>query len=284
MTHDQVRQLVRRINPIPDLSMLESVDAPVLDMERSMDMQVDERPVAEVRTRDKWRGPLIGIAAAVMVLIGGLVFFASGEDDVATPAPNAIEVPGDFEPIDPGAYYVDTDGEGEGSTRGTFVISVAGWEGLESGVIRDPDSSEAYVSLLLVEVEEVYTSMCETGNTAVAADSTPEGLANQFANNGAIVRDAVTPITAFGYDGFKLVTEVPAGCAGEEFQAWIGGVFAFGGRYYQTPGQDLEYWFLDVEGTTVMVEATRPPESDEGIVTDLNASLDGVLQSLVITP
>jgi hypothetical protein len=33
-----------------------------------------------------------------------------------------------------------------------------------------------------------------------------------------------------------------------------------------------------------MVEATRPPESDEEIVTELTADLDTVLDTLVITP
>jgi hypothetical protein len=47
----------------------------------------------------------------------------------------------------------------------------------------------------------------------------------------------------------------------------------------------VEYWFLDVEGTTVMVEATRPPETtDEEAATELNTDLDTVLDTLVITP
>jgi hypothetical protein len=177
MTHDQVRQLVRRINPIPDPGTLESVDAPVLDtrQERRIDMQVDERPLAEERRDNRWRGPLVGIAAAAVVLVGGLIFIAPDQDDVATPAPNA-----------------------------------------------------------------------------------------------------------FGRDGYHLVLQVPDGCNSEAESIWIGGLW--GERNYQVEGQIVEYWFLDVEGTTVMVEATRPVESTEEIVTELNAELDTVLDTLVITP
>ena len=46
MTHDQIREMVRRVNPIPDPSMLEIVDVPVLTtpLERRTDMQTDDRP------------------------------------------------------------------------------------------------------------------------------------------------------------------------------------------------------------------------------------------------
>ena len=71
------------------------------------------------------------------------------------------------------------------------------------------------------------------------------------------------------------------GCAGSAFNVWGGPTWE---RYYQAEGQIVEYWFLDVEGTTVMVEATRPPESSEEIATELAADLDTLLDTLVITP
>ena len=50
MTHDQIREMVRRVNPIPDPTMLEIVDVPVLTtpLERRTDMQTDNREVTEV--------------------------------------------------------------------------------------------------------------------------------------------------------------------------------------------------------------------------------------------
>ena len=49
---------------------------------------------------------------------------------------------------------------------------------------------------------------------------------------------------------------------------------------YQAEGQIVEYWFLDVEGTTVMVEANSFPVSFAEDVTELRAVID----TLVITP
>jgi hypothetical protein len=72
--------------------------------------------------------------------------------------------------------------------------------------------------------------------------------------------------------------EVPPGCSDDLDQAWNGGIFQ--GRYYQGADQMLEYWFLDVEGTPVMVEATWFPSSPAEDVTELRTVLD----TLVITP
>jgi hypothetical protein len=286
MTHDQVRQLVRRINPIQDPSMLETVDVSVLDLERSIDMQVDERPMADERRNDRWRPTLIGIAAAAVVLIGGWVFINTGEDDVATPAPNAIALDTIEmdQPLAPGAYFANTDAnqtpqeDDVSSIRGTFVIEGAGWTAIQAhGALKE--DGVGYVSLMIVEVDEVYTTVCEmSGRAPIAAESTVAGLADQFASNGFIVLEPVTPVSAFGYEGLKLVMAVPAGCADGLDQAWNGGLFQ--GRYYQGDGQVLEYYFLDVEGTSVMVEASWfPGSSDEDI-----AELRDVLDTLVITP
>ena len=275
MTHDQVRQLVRRINPIPDPSMLETVDAPVLDLERSMEMQVDDRPAAEVRSVDKWRGPLIGIAAVAVVVIGVSVFINMVEDDVATPAPNAMLLTDEMwlDLIEPGAYYADTDGDEGTSTRGTFVIDGSDWAALgAAGAYKTVN--EDYVGFWVVELDTVWTEACAGGN-AQPAGSTAQAIAEQFAGAGFIVLEAVAPIQVFGQEGYHLVVEVPAGCDGRD--VWQGPTFA---RTYQREGQVLEYWFLDVEDAPVMVEAANFPDASESDI----AELQEVLDTLVITP
>ena len=48
MTLDQIELMVRQANPVPDVSMLEHVDAPVLlDQHRRMDMETMDRTTAE---------------------------------------------------------------------------------------------------------------------------------------------------------------------------------------------------------------------------------------------
>ena len=108
MTHDQIREMVRRVNPIPDPSMLEIVDVPALTtpLERRTDMQIDDKPGAEVLADgNRRRGPLVGIAAAAVLLIAGLVLFLTRDNTpVAEPAPNDTELTDEFQPLAPGAY------------------------------------------------------------------------------------------------------------------------------------------------------------------------------------
>jgi hypothetical protein len=280
MTHDQIDRMVRRANPLPDLNALEPVGVPVLTtpLQRRTEMQIDDRPTEVQADRNRRRGPIVGIAAAAVILFAGLVLFLTRDNTpVAEPAPNATPISAlNFEDaLAPGAYFVDTNGDEASSLRGTFVIEGAGWTALPSDGAEKNDS----VNLLVVEVDELYESVCEKsfGKRPVAAGSTAAELADQFATNGFIVRETLAPVNAFGHEGHHLVVEVPAGCEGELFPAWIGG--SFNGRYYNE-GQIVEYWFLDVDDTPVMVEAARYSDTSEEDWAEQRAVLD----TLVITP
>jgi hypothetical protein len=277
--------MVRRVNPIPDPNMLETVDAPVLVTERRTDMQTDDRVEVNGGGQSRWRGPLVGIAAAVAVLIAGSIFLLTNDDPpVATPAPNATLLPGEFEPIEPGAYYADTDGDTATTPRGTFVIEGDGWASLEAGVMKEGVSVEngAYVSMFVSEIDWVWETPC-AGGAPVRPGATAEALGDQFAAMpGFVTSEGLAPVSAFGRDGYHLVLQVPDSCTTDSSNVWSSPVW--GERLYQEEGQIVEYWFLDVEGTTVLVESTRPPESDEEIVKELTADLDTVLDTLVITP
>jgi hypothetical protein len=259
--------------------VLTPIDAPVLTTERRMEMQTDSREVTEPRGQGRWRGPAIGIAAAVAVLIAGSIYLLTNDDPpVATPAPNATPIPATFgdTPLAPGAYFVDTDGEEASALRGTFVIDGGGWTNVPSGVRKI--SAEGFVALLVVEVDEVWSSICEP-TAPVAAGTTAADLADQFATNGLTVREALAPVNAFGQNGHHLVGEVPAGCGGDVKPAWTGPVFD-DERWYD-PTEMVEHWFLDVEGTAVMIEASWGPGwSPEEDVAELRAILD----TLVVTP
>ena len=77
MTHDQIDRMVRRANPLPDHNVLGPVAAPVLTtpLERRTDMQTDSPQTTEERGHSRWSGPIIGIAVAAAILIGGAIFF-----------------------------------------------------------------------------------------------------------------------------------------------------------------------------------------------------------------
>ena len=150
---------------------------------------------------------------------------------------------------------------------------------MPGGALKE-GGGEDLVALLVVEVDEVWSSLCESPvPAAMAAETTAANLANQFATNGLTVREALAPVNAFGQNGYHLVGEVPAGCGGEVKPAWAGPAFE-GYRWYDSP-EMVEYWFFDVEGTPVMIEASwLPGTSPEEDVAELEAMLD----TLVITP
>jgi hypothetical protein len=279
MTHDQIREMVRRVNPIPDPNMLETVDAPVLTTERRMEMQTDDRVMVEDGGANRWRGPLIGIAAAAVILAGVAIFIATNADPVAEPAPNATELTlsMEFQPIDPGAYFADTDLDESTRVGGTFVIEGNGWTGLAAGALKSygDEADNNFVALLIAEVDTVWEPACDAGSTTQVAANTAEGLADQFVAAGFTATGALTPVSAFGHEGYHLATEVS--CVSDGFTVWAGP-----NRDYRSygAGEHLEYWFLDVEGTPVLVEASWTAESPEEDVAELRAVID----TLVITP
>jgi hypothetical protein len=183
----------------------------------------------------------------------------------------------EFMPIDPGAYYVDTDVDPATTPRGTFVIEGRGWSAFQAGATYSV--GEDNLLLIVAEPRGVGAPACGDSPVLKPAGSSAEEQANQFAAAGFTLREAVTPVSAFGQNGYHLVVEVPPGCNSSGNEAWTGP--NFGGRYYhQGPSQMVEYWLLDVEGTPIMVEASWMAVNTEEDQAPLRAAID----SLVITP
>ena len=173
-----------------------------------------------------------------------------------------------------------------------FTISEPGWEPI-IGTFKEA-GEDNYVSVLFAAVTQVASAACHdtkwlpVGETAVEIAT---GLADiaEFTT-----REPLTEVTAFGYDGYHLVLEVPegdhyqsgqgfTGCddpnnpSGHSFDGWEGPTFS---RYYQRPGQIIEYWVLAVEGTPLLIESNQFPDSPQSDI----AELQDVLDSIVITP
>jgi hypothetical protein len=76
MTLDQIDQLVRKANPVPDLNVLEPVETSVLvlDQQRRTEMQTHDRVEVDQLPREPRRNLFIGIAAVAAIVVGVLVF------------------------------------------------------------------------------------------------------------------------------------------------------------------------------------------------------------------
>lgn len=240
-------------------------------------------------------GPAWALAAFVVILaLGGLYLAFSGDDGqvvdqlptpttVLTPAPNPTRLTQeDYEPIEPGYYFVDSDGDLSTTAGASVIIESQGWIGSNEGVNFN---SENGVSLHLHPVVEPFTPGCDrTVGAPLAAGSTAADLADGFAASGFTVREAPAPVSAFGHDGYHVVVEVPEGCefGGDPGGTHIGGLT----HIFLNEGDVIEAWIFDMEGQVAMVEALwllpSPgiTESQEEEVAELRAVID----TLVLTP
>jgi hypothetical protein len=121
MTHDIIDRLVRPANPVPDPRMLESVEIFALLKEGKVEMQT-QIEVEHVEEKSS-RGGLIAIAAAVAVLIGGVVLFQLTRDSEVAAEPPPLEV---------ATAYVEAFGAFDAETVGSMLAPTANvltWEG-----------------------------------------------------------------------------------------------------------------------------------------------------------
>ena len=105
MTLDQIDQMVRKANPVPDLKVLEPVDASVLvlDQQRRTEMQTHDRGEVDQGKEKAGRGLLIGIAAVAAIVVGVLVLVQPLDN--AKVADQSAEIGNAFvEPLGPSTW------------------------------------------------------------------------------------------------------------------------------------------------------------------------------------
>jgi hypothetical protein len=163
--------------------------------------------------------------------------------------------------------------------RVEFTIVEPGWVPF-LGTYKSGNSVD-YVAMKAQIVTEVASPACDSTDF-VPVGGTAEDLAFALAEiEDFPSQGAPTEVNAYGYDGYHLVLAVPENgfgdCDDGYFDGYQGPTI---GRYYQGPGQVVEFWALDVEGTPLLVESTWFPDSPAQDVAQLQAILD----SIVIRP
>ena len=241
-------------------------------------------------------GPAWALASFAVILAGGLLMYVvfSGDDEplagpMTTTVTTSVSSPtpldqDDYEPIMPGTYFVDPDGDPATPLGATVVIDRHGWIGSRAGVNFN---GEEGVSLHLHLFVEPFIPGCgQTSGTPLTAGSTAEDLADGLAGSGFIVREGPTPVTAFGgKEGYRVAIEVPSGC---EFGG-DPGITHEDGPYSHLligPGDMIEAWSFEWNGRVVMVEALWLV-SESGIAGapgDVVADLRTVIDTLTLVP
>jgi hypothetical protein len=201
--------------------------------------------------------------------------------------------------IVPGTHFFDADGHAGTSLGANVTIEGTGWRAasgdysvqgsqpsLAAGFYKEPAQQSADfwgVSLMIVQVDTVPQAGCRS-DVWNPAGSSAKDLAEQFAANpDVILREALAPVTAFGYQGYHLLFELPDyssvggyQCAGDRpslYDGWQADGF---GRMYTRPTQNVEYWILDVEGRPLLIEASWYADSLEADVADLRTAIESV--------
>ena len=131
---------------------------------------------------------------------------------------------------------------------------------------------EGYVSLLIVEVDQMWSPACEAP-APIAAGTTAEALANQFAAGRLHHPRGPWPGQCLRPDGIPPGGRCPRRVHWYRQRSVWEGARRSGASTTTPEGQVVEYWFLDVEGTPVMVEASWVPgSSSEEDVAELQDS------------
>jgi hypothetical protein len=172
-----------------------------------------------------------------------------------------------------------------GGSGPRFVVTVpAGWVALgdDCGFISaTPDPGVFVAALSGWIVGSIPTDPCQNRATLVPSGESVDELVQALLAQEQ--RDATTPVDVrlAGYEGMYLEWSVPTdvvvlddeyhveGCDDGNFLSWRGR--AGGTRYQQVGGQIDQLWVLDVDGRTVVIDASYAPDAPQTIRDELAA-------------
>lgn len=210
----------------------------------------------------------------VIIAIIGLVGCGAGQDAVPL-----TDVTAESE-LESGIYSVDPDGSSTTPLVAEFTIDEPGWFPL-MGPVRDADGAGGYMGIKFLSITDVASTACD-GTVWEPVDSADQMAMALGAIGDFVTLEEPTAVNAYGYDGYHLVLEVPdigfeqgdfIGCDDGYFDGYEGPAWS---RYFQAPGQLVELWALDVDGTSLMIEVVRPADSPEEATDEIQAILDTV--------
>jgi hypothetical protein len=206
---------------------------------------------------------------------------------------NVADVPADFAPLEPGAYYVQPV---DIPVRVVFTIPAEGWIAWigTAKPEQPPGPENRYVGISIVNVTNLVVDGCTDHR---AADPPVGPTVNDLAEALASLRPFVvtkppSDVTIYGYHGQYLELVVPemrneaggeagAGlfpdCSESRLKSWIGPPLSYAYWGYTEPGQHEEFWILDVEDGRLVIEAGWSPDSPSEDVAELRAVLDSIV-------
>lgn len=218
----------------------------------------------------------------------------SAEEPTATPEPSVAEPTNSadaFVPEGPGPFSFEADGSFSANDSGmtlTVIIPDSGWTFDDAWNLVGPgDATFApFVAFWAFPDEEFYVPAdpCRAASTmpetpAATVDEIAAALAAQAS------RDASEPVDVMigGYTGKSLTLHAPTGV--EESECETGEVITYSTnpdldpdgfwRNTQRPDEVSDLWILDVDGTTVIIDAVSSPDDPAELIKEVR----GVVES-----
>lgn len=252
-------------------------------------------------TMNKFATIALGAGAVVVALIVGVQLLSSpnngpnvGNEPTATPEPSEASWSG----LPAGPYLVTgEDGPVDGGPVPVTVdITSSGWNS-DTGfdyVYKDDDGRAApeTVGAALIAWSwpaetgfYVYRDPCHWSTSLPGTPATtPDEIAAAFADQASTDATSPVDVTVGGYSGKAITVQVPmsydlSGSDSEdEFAVCDQKAFAFYGtkadgsdfaRNAQGAGQIEEFWFLDVDGSTLILDLSYSPATPDELVEEM---------------
>jgi hypothetical protein len=192
-------------------------------------------------------------------------------------------------PLEPGTYYIEPK---KIPLRVLYTVPADGWQGWIGAGKPDQRQNRGYrhVAVSIVNVTNVVVDGCtDHGAPNPPIGPTVDDLATALAALPPfLVTKPPRDVDIYGYHGKYLQIAVPdmplevvgdesyfPDCSERELNSWIGEpLYAFWG--YTEPGQQEEFWILDVEGRRLVIEANWSPGSPKEDIAEMRAILDSI--------
>ena len=244
-------------------------------------------PNALERQHSDQRKLVVRQKATVFALIGAVVLGAvvfgisvlQGDDTTTKlgtdPGPTASPIPAPTGPLEPGTYALDTVPDFDASYQVTIDVPES-YRGVGFGVLKN-GRSETSVSAWIIG--DVYADPCD-GDSLVdrSTIASPEGVATALASQQGLRVSTRTDVTLAGFTGTYMERTLrPSAvdrCGPGVLAMWLD--TTGDQRFLTHAGQHDLLWILDVDGHTLVIDASVDADGSAEDRAEVEAMVDSI--------